>query len=247
MAAAANQSCLIGKLGHYLELMPRDEALLAACEGEELEFRKRNIVRREGEEIDYLFVVQTGWFYGFTLLPSGKRQVHRIFFPGDFIGTHEIVCTSATYDITAASSGVLCRFDKSCMRDIFLSSPRLTALIYSLEALEQISQDDRLRAIARMDAEGRLAHFFLQIFSRIRITEPEIGNSLRLEMSQELIGDALGLTGIHVNRTLKAMTKAGLIELEGSQLTLLDEKQLKALSDFDDRHYQIDIGWFPEL
>ncbi|MBB5280066.1 Crp/Fnr family transcriptional regulator [Pacificimonas flava] len=240
------ESCLVAKLGHYTDLGNADRLLLQDFEKEELTFKKRDLVRREGEPTRSLFVVKRGWFFGHSMLPSGKRQVHRVFLPGDFIGTHEIVCAEATYDISAASDGVLCPFDKSGLKVVFTRSPRLTALLYSIEALDQVTQDDRLRAVSRMDAAGRLAHFFLQMFSRLRISGEQVGRSIRLEMSQELIGDTLGLTGIHVNRTLKQLSDEGLIELSAGVLTLTDEAGLKALCDFDDMHYRIDTSWFPD-
>ena len=247
MADTNEKSCLVVKLGHYVPLSPDDHKLIVEFEKDQRTYRKRDVVRHENEPITHLFVVKKGWFYGHSLLPSGKRQVHRVFLPGDLIGTHEIVCEKATYDISAASAGSLCPFEKGGLRKVFVESPRLTALLYSIEALDQVAQDDRLRSIARMDAVGRLAHFFMQIVSRLRIAGEQVGNTLKLEMSQELIGDAIGLTGIHVNRTLKQLTEDGLIRLENSVLTLLDEPGLKQVGAFDDRHYRIDTSWFPDV
>ncbi|MGB3721643.1 MAG: Crp/Fnr family transcriptional regulator [Pacificimonas sp.] len=243
----ASKSCLVSKLAHYVSLSPADNKLLVAFESAEQQYAKRAIIREEGAPIENLFVVKRGWFYGYTTLPNGKRQVHRLYFPGDLIGTHEIVCERATYDIAAASSGTLCPFEKQGLRQVFTESPRLTALLYSIEALEQVAQDDRFRSVARMDAEGRLAHLFLQMFGRLRIGDDPIGSSLKIEMSQELLGDMVGLTGIHVNRTLKQMGEDGLIRMDGSTLTLLDEERLIKIGNFDDRHYRIDTSWFPPL
>ena len=242
---ASEKSCLVNKLQHYVDLSEADHELLASFEREQRHYKKRDLVRREGDEIKCLFVVKKGWFYGHSLLPSGKRQVHRIYIPGDLIGTHEVVCQEATYDVTAASSGTLCPFEKAGLKAVFSRSPRLTALLYSIEALDQVAQDDTLRSVARMDAAGRLAHFFLQIFSRLRVAGELTGPTVKLEMSQELIGDATGLTGIHVNRTLRQLTEEGLIKIDGGELTLLQEAELAERCGFDNRHYRIDTSWFP--
>ena len=244
---AEEKSCLVTKLSHYAPLSEDDLDLLTTFEREQREYRKRDAVRREGEPISFLYVVKRGWFYGHSILPTGKRQVHRLFLPGDLIGTHEIVCEQATYDISATSAGTLCPFEKAGLKTVFETSPRLTALLYSIEALDQVAQDDRLRAVARMDAAGRVAHFFLQIFSRLRVAGELKGDTVRIEMSQELIGDTLGLTGIHVNRTLRHLSEEGLIKMDGGRVTLLDREALKSLCAFDDRHYRIDTSWFPAV
>ncbi|MBZ6378310.1 hypothetical protein B5C34_00490 [Pacificimonas flava] len=244
--ASGGESCLIAKLSHFADLRDTDRDMLREFEHNERTFKKRDIVRREDEDIVVLFVVKKGWFYGHSLLPSGKRQVHRLFLPGDLIGTHEIVSDCAIYDISAASAGVLCPFDKRGLTDVFATSPRLTALLYSIEALDQITLDDRMRAVSRMDAEGRVAFFFLQIANRLRVAGELSGNSFRMELSQELIGDALGLTGIHVNRTLRQLSEKGLLELRSGELELSDEAALERLCGFNNRHYRIDTSWFPD-
>lgn len=246
MSVSGEASCLVAKLGHFIELADNDRGLLNDFEREERAFRKRELVRREGEEIELLYVVKRGWFYGHSLMPSGKRQVHRLFLPGDLIGTQEVVSDTANYDISAASAGILCPFEKGALKTVFATSPRLTALLYSIEALDQVSQDDRLRAVSRMDAEGRLAFFFLQVANRLRIAGELNGNSFRMELSQELIGDTLGLTGIHVNRTLRQLSERGLIAMTNSYLTLRDEAGLEKLCGFTNRHYEIDTSWFPD-
>lgn len=244
--SGSDESCLIAKLSHFVDLGTSDRSLLNEFEHQERAYRKRDLVRREDEEIELLYVVKRGWFYGHSLLPSGKRQVHRLFLPGDLIGSHEVVSDVAIYDVSAASAGILCPFEKKALKTVFSTSPRLTALLYSIEALDQVALDDRLRAVSRMDAEGRIAFFFLQIANRLRIAGELRGDSFRVELSQELIGDALGLTGIHVNRTLRQLSERGLIELRNSQLTLVDEKGLETLCGFNNRHYRIDTSWFPD-
>ncbi|MHB9878194.1 Crp/Fnr family transcriptional regulator [Pacificimonas sp. ICDLI1SI03] len=242
-----DQSCLVSKLRHFVELSEQDNELLIRFEEEQREYKKRDLVRAEGDPIEDLFVVKKGWFIGYTTLQNGKRQVHRLYLPGDLIGTHEVVCERATYDVAATSDGILCPFQKIGLRHVFSNSPRLTALLYSIEALEQVAQDDRFRAVARMDATGRLSYLLLQIVSRLRLTEDNMHDRLKLLINQELIGDMLGLTGIHVNRTLKYMKEIGLIDRTGSVINLLQEDRMKELASFDDRHYKIDTSWFPPL
>ena len=127
MGDDGQKSCLVSKLAHYVDLSHADDELLRSFESEECDYRKRDIVRQEGDRIHDLFVVKRGWFFGFTMLPNGKRQVHRLYFPGDFIGTHEVVYDRATYDISASSAGTLCPFEKQGLHTIFQTSPRLTA------------------------------------------------------------------------------------------------------------------------
>lgn len=245
MTAQGDASCLVAKLGHYIKLTARDEALLHRLEEQGRDYRRRACVRREGGRIEDLFVVRTGWFYSASTMADGRRQVHHIYVPGDLIGTHEIVCSVSTSGVYAASDGSLCPFEKAGLREIFAESPRLTALLYSIAGLEQIVLDDRLRALGRMTAEGRIAQLLLQLLARLRINDRDTGNRFRLPLTQELLGDATGLTGIHVNRVMQQLKKKGLIVQKDGVIELKDEDALCEIADFDNRYYDIDTSWFP--
>ncbi len=67
--------------------------------------------------------------------------------------------------------------------------------------------------LGRMDAYQRLAHFILELDERWRLAHPETGDRIPFEMKQPEIGDYLALSAVHVNRTLMALRRDGLIEL----------------------------------
>ena len=85
---------------------------------------------------------------------------------------------------------------------------------------------------------GELGH-------RLRITNPDVGDSFELPLSQELVGDTLGLTNVYVSRTLSLMERAGLIERIDRSIRIADEQGLRDMADFQDRYYRIDTSWFP--
>lgn len=240
------RSCLIAKLGYYIALSEIERALILRLEETERSCKHGNVVWQQGEEATSMFVVKSGWMYAYSVLPDGRRQVLDIYCPGDILGLRDIAFDYSLNAVAAACDAVLCPFPKSAMDDVFSESPRLATLLYSLGMLENIVVIDRLKTTARQDARERLCYFFLQLFSRLKITNPQLTTKFRLPLTQELIGDALGLSQVHVNRTIRQIEKEGIIKRDGQDIEFLDIDQMRRICTFEDRHYRIDTSWFPQ-
>lgn len=82
--------------------------------------------------------------------------------------------------------------------------------------------------------------------SRLRVTRRDLGTAYDLPLSQSMIGDAVGLTNVHVSRGLGRLAASGAIARHGHRIDLLDEAGLRRSVDFEDRHFRIDTSWFPK-
>lgn len=239
------KSCLVEKLSHYIELDELAESQLASLEEHERTYHRHQEVYSETDELKYLYVVKRGWFYSYTDMPDGRRQIIRVLHPGDIVGFPDIAFEYATSNIRAAEDGCLCPFPKQKLDAIFEKSPRLTALLFLMANRELACVIDTLRAMGRMDARERLAYFFLDLTARLRITNKDMTDTIRMPMNQHEIGDALGLTHTYVSKTIREMENAGLISRKGATLTLAQETRLEDMVDFSDRYARLDTSWFP--
>ncbi len=239
------ESCLLKMAGHYFPLNSADKAFLTQLEQDVHHFDERQIIRREGDPLRHLYVVQAGWLYSSRILPGGQRQVLRVYYPGDIVGMTDVAFAHASSTLETATPGALCPFPKNALDPVFQALPRLTALMFSLGMVQQVVLLDRLRAMGRMSARERLVHFLLEIVSRLRITNPGMDAEFSLLLTQETIGDALGLTNVYVSRTLQGLADDGLIERNNGHVRLLQEAKMQQMADFIDRYGRVDISWFP--
>ena len=103
--------------------------------------------------------------------------------------------------------------------------PRLGALILGLTVADRVALADRLASIGRTSARARVGSLICEIFARMRrLGAADEGDGIQLPLTQEDIGDATGLTAVHVNRMMRALVEDGIIERNGGQIRLLDEK-----------------------
>ncbi|EAQ98834.1 Crp/Fnr family transcriptional regulator [Congregibacter litoralis] len=242
---ADHDSCLVSKLSHYVNLSAADKQLLANIEKTEQDFAADELLYRSGDKIRNLYVVKTGWLIGYSHLPEGGRHITRFYHAGDILGLSTLAFSRFSTDVRAVNKAVLCPFPKSAFEKIFLQSPRLAALLFTLTSREQIILTDRLRATSSLKPSGRLAYLFLNTPDRLRITNSSMTITMNMPLTQQDLGDALGLTNVTVSRTLRAMEAKNLIKRGAGKLTLADEERLIDLCDYENRHQHLDTSWFP--
>ncbi|WP_293859938.1 Crp/Fnr family transcriptional regulator [Sphingomonas sp. SCN 67-18] len=240
------QSCFVEKLEHYLPLTDYEKESLAVLEDNPADIPAGQAIFEEGHPCGALFVLRQGRVFSASMVQGGERQILKLYYPGDIVGTANVTFVDATASAVAAIDSVVCRFPRSALKQIFITHPRLAALFYAIGMLENVALADRLKSIGRTDGKARIAALLLDIFARARITDRAMGNSMELKLTQTDIGDAVGLTQIHVNRLLREMTEQGFIARDGRIVTLLDEQGMAAHCDFINRHARIDTSWFPE-
>jgi predicted ArsR family transcriptional regulator len=91
----------------------------------------------------------------------------------------------------------------------------------------------------------RVATLLLDIHSRLRLVDGLTGSTFQLPLTQQDLGDAVGLTKAHVNRSLKALEGTGLLERDGKVIRITDIDALSRLVNFKDRHGHVAVDWLP--
>ena len=83
------------------------------------------------------------------------------------------------------------------------------------------------------------------MFHRLRVTDDSIEDSFDLKLTQEEIGDSIGLTSVHVNRMIRQMEQEGLISRTNGRFRMLDMERLEDIGHYTNRHRDMDLDWLP--
>jgi CRP-like cAMP-binding protein len=240
------RSCLAERLSHYVRLTEAESLSLAQLEDQDRAYRRGAVVIRENESPRELFIVRSGWLHSSGVLGNGSRQILRFHFQGDILGLPLLAFADSPETVTAVTDVVLAPFSREKLAQLIEDHPRLGALILGLSVAERVALADRLASIGRTSARARVGSLICEIVSRMRrLGAVGEGGFIQLPLTQEDIGDATGLTSVHVNRMMRALVDDNIIERNGgSQLRLLDEKRLIADSNYIDRT-GLETGWLP--
>jgi CRP/FNR family transcriptional regulator len=84
-------------------------------------------------------------------------------------------------------------------------------------------------------AAQRILHFLLELWVRLEQVGLANGKGFELELTQEQIGDCMGLSTVHVNRSLSRLSKENLVRLDKGTVTFPQVSRSVSFADFDDR------------
>tara|TARA_R110000782_G_scaffold184697_1_gene275021 strand:+ start:104 stop:808 length:705 start_codon:yes stop_codon:yes gene_type:complete len=232
-------------LEKHIPLNEAERRALARLEESQRKVKRGVIIQRTNEPVNELFVLRHGRVMSYIILPDGSRQILRVYFPGDFIGSASTIYSKAPESLVALADSVLCPFDKAGLRVLLEEYPRVAALMFVLSQTERVALTDRLASLGRTSAKARVAAFLLDIVHRLRVMNDDVTNTFDLKLTQEEIGDAVGLTSVHVNRMVRQMETEGLIARSDGLYTILDEKKLTEIGHYTDRYSDLNLDWLP--
>ena len=237
------RGCFATRLSHFLTLSAAEESALSALEEGERRYRRGDAIRQQGEPAHELFIVRNGWLYSHIAIDVGKRQILRLEFPGDLMGTSSVAFGKASSSVTAVTDCTVCPLERTALTKLFEKHSRIGMLLFLISQAERVALDDRLASLGRTSAKSRIAALLLEILVRRRIMSDDDLTSFELPLTQEDIGDATGLTSVHVNRMMQELSRDGMIARDRSTVRISDEKGLIALAGFINRYSQIDTSW----
>ena len=176
-------------------------------------------------------VILSGWAARMRLLPDGRRQIFSLLVPGDGLGLcprPQPLGLSACVALTRLETA-----DAAMLRDAADDPASGLGLACARAAcLEEAQVLDHVMRLGRQTALERTAHLFLELRWRLAAVGLAAESRFPLPLTQEVLADALGLSIVHVNRTLQQLRREGLIEMKSGWVELLDREGLSELADF---------------
>jgi len=188
---------------------------------------------RQGDMNHELFVLREGWVMLTRLSEDGKRQVFRSVLPGELLGFQQHLHGPAIYSAIALLDSIVCRVPNIVR--VCSTQPEFGLSLASAEACDMMLTEMYLANITHRNARERIAFMVLELYHRLRRLGLNKGYSIQFPLKQEDIADTLGLTTIHVNRTLHTLKNEGLLEIHKHELTIMDYDALYTLvgSEFE--------------
>ena len=238
-------SCFAERLERYIPLTDNERHALERLENAQRELPRGATITRENDRCDEMYVLRHGWVMSYLILDDGSRQILRLHFPGDMFGSSSAAFAKATESLVTMGDATICLFDKQALRIVFDEHPRLAALFFIIAQAEQVSLTDRLASLGRTSAKARVAALVTDMLVRLRFLNNDITDTIPLKLTQEEIGDATGLTSVHVNRMMRALVEDGLVTRSNGNLIIRDERGLARIANYVNRYAELDLSWLP--
>lgn len=226
LAPRSNRSAALHRLSALSPLTQEDRRRLHQAEGDLTFVQPHRDLIREGEPISGPRVIVDGWAYRALLVPDGRRQIIDIVVPGELIG----MCTRRN-PVAVATTTALTRVT-TCPAPIAESDDISSGLkqAYAIgAALEEAYFCRHIRRLGRMNAYERVSDWLLELYDRLAMSGLAHGDDFTMPLTQELMGDLLGLTSVHVNRTIKALREDGLVTIGTKRVRIHNREKMRRL------------------
>jgi CRP-like cAMP-binding protein len=189
---------------------------------------------RQGDMCSTYYVVLSGWIALSTLLDDGSCQILDFALPGAVLGFQSGAGAPMYHSARCLSAVRVYAFPRGKLDTIIESKPRLAVLLCRQIAGDEARAHDHLTNLGLRGARERIARLLLEIYVRVRRRLPaEPGEIIQLPLSQGHIGQALGLTYVHVCRTLQILGEQKIVRFAHHRLEVIDPPALVAAAGIE--------------
>lgn len=219
------------RLASLAPLDKQEIGLLTSAAQNSRRLRAHGEIVAEGAPINASQIILSGWACRVRHFRDGRRQILGFLLPGDLIFAPEVPWSSPT-TIAAVSEVSVCLAPEGQAGGALAKAYGTAAEIERFYLYRQVAR------LGRLNAYERLVDWFLEIHERSDAAGLVSSDRFPLPITQEILADALGLTSVHVNRTLQSLRREEVLELRGGTARLTDREALARAVEYRSPTYR---------
>lgn len=204
----------------------------------ELEQQKRSYLPEEdiiesGDKTDEIFIIIAGWAARYHILDDGRRQIINFMLPGDIFDLQALANLASDHSICALTNIEIIILDRNNFLEAIRNSAPIASAFWWAAVQEEAILREHITRIGRLSARERIGHLLLELNRRWMNATGSNSKTMPFPLKRSDIADALGLTSVHVSRTMSIMRRANLIDESQHGVKIKDYDALKRLSHFE--------------
>jgi CRP-like cAMP-binding protein len=195
---------------------------------------------READPPTSCGVLVSGFAYRQKLTGDGSRQIVALHIPGDAVDFQNLFLDVADHSVQMLTRGEVAYVSRGDVQDLARSRSTIGEAIFVKTLVEASIFREWVLNVGRREARIAMAHLLCEF--AVRLEAEGLAGEYRYElpMTQEQLADALGLTPVHVNRTLKALEAEGLITRNKRMVSFPNWQKMREAGDFNQRYLHLE-------
>lgn len=226
-------SPLVERLRSRVELDDRDEAAILALPHTIRSINAGQYILREGDKPTHCCLIISGFAFRHKIVSDGGRQIVALHMAGEMVDLQNSLLKTADHNVQALSDVEAAFIPREALEDLAFTSRAVGKAMWIDTLVDGAVFREWIVNVGRRDARQRVAHLLCEFAVRLEAAGLGQACNYTLPMTQEQIADAVGLTSVHVNRTLKALDSEGLTRRTNRSVIIEDWKKLAEAGDFD--------------
>jgi len=234
---------MLRKLQYYHRLGKDDSAALLALPFHARTYERYHYVIRERDIANHACVLLKGFAVRSKMVANGKNQIVSIHMKGEFVELQNSPLNVADHSVQMLTSGRVAMIARDDLMRLAFERPAIGRALWAGTMVDASIFREWIANVGRRDARTRIAHLLCEFSLRLKVAGLGEATGYELPMTQEQLGDATGLTSVHVNRTIKGLEKDGLIDRSSARsIHIGDWRKLADAGDFDSGYLHLRDG-----
>ncbi|MDI7865114.1 Crp/Fnr family transcriptional regulator [Rhizobiaceae bacterium n13] len=188
---------------------------------------------RQGDNPEAVHVILEGFAARYKLTSRGRRQIFGYLIPGDFCDLHVALLKTMDHSIATLSRCRVATLSPETIIEITDRRPALSRALWMTCLVDEATLREWLLNLGQRSAKERIAHLFCELHVRMKAVDLTTDGYFELPLTQQELSDTMGLSVVHVNRSLKELRDAGLVSMSNEQIAIPNVERLKQFSGFD--------------
>lgn len=234
------ENTLTRKLERFSPLSVEDKALLATVVSTSYTVGAHQDLIREGDTPDAVYLIVSGMACRNKVLKNGGRQIIAYLLPGDFCDFQIFILDKMDHSISTLSPCTVVSIPRETILRL-TERPAIARALWWATLVDEGTLREALVNMGRRKADERVAHFMCELFVRLEAVGLVTDDSFEFPVTQSEIADTLGLSAVHVNRTLQQLRSHAFINLERKILTILNLEGPKIFSGFSSNYLHLGV------
>lgn len=204
------------------------------------QYRPEQAIVREGDRPSECCLLVEGFCIRAKTTSDGRRQIVSIHIEGEIPDLQSLHLHVMDHDLITLTECTLGFINHGALRDITRRSPNVAAAFWRDTLVDAAIFREWIVNIGQRAGTTRLAHIVMELRERLRVIGKVEGSSFVVPLTQEQLGEAMGVTSIHANRILKQLQNAGVLKFQRGRVTILDEAKFRDAADFERLYLHLD-------
>ena len=227
-------NAFVRKLRRFADLEQGDVAALVHLVAQPIPRPAGIDLVQQGDRPVAMQLLLEGWACRYKELANGTRQIVGFLLPGDSCDLHVTLLEERDHGIRLITDAQAVAIPARTLDSLLARHPNIEAALWRSTLADEAILREWLINMGRRDAHARVGHLICEIWHRLKaIGQVDERNGFAFPLVQEQIGDAVGLTSVHVNRMFRRLREEGLVVVRNRHLTVMDPARLIAVSEFD--------------
>jgi CRP-like cAMP-binding protein len=220
---------LRGRLRHAMSL--DEKALLESLIEGTVRLPAGHVILARGAVTERSTLLLDG-FIARVIRDGGKRHIVGFQVPGDFVDLHGFALKRLDHDVVAMGPVRIGYSSHARIEVLMAEAPHLTRLLWFSTLLDAAIHREWILKLEELKADERLAHVIVELWHRLEFVDLADPHGFNMPMMQLDLADACGTTAVHINRVIRALREAGLLEISRGRVTIPDMSELARYASF---------------